>query len=235
MKHKIKLFSVLFFILISFLACKKSQNSPTLIKTKNDIFTLNDFKDRLNELKRYGYQNITKRDMEGILKDLERESVMFQIAKNRGYDKKDEYLSRAKMFEKQNLINSLMRELTQENHPLYVSEEEIKSDYDKNKEYYDKPIQIKVAHILLKDETLAKNILAEIRNGGDFAVLASSYSFDNSNKNNGGELDWFGKDATFVPEFKDAAFALANVGDVSDLVETSFGFHIIKKLDEETS
>lgn len=232
MIRTVKLLYVFLFILTMFLGCKGKQDSPILIKTKNDVFSVEDFKNRLNELKRYGYQDFTEKDMDRILKDIERESIIFQIAKDRGYDKKEDYLSRHKMFEKQTLIGSLMRDLSNENAPLHLSNDEIRAEYDKNKESYEKPIQIKVAHILLKDENIAKNVLTEIKNGGDFAILASSYSFDNSNKNNGGELDWFGKDAAFVPEFKNAAFALVNVGDVSDIIETSFGYHIIKKLDE---
>jgi hypothetical protein len=75
----------------------------------------------------------------------------------------------------------------------------------------------------------AEELLAQLRAGGDFNALAKEFSVDTSNKNQGGDLGWFGR-GMMVKPFEDAAFAL-KPGELSSIVETQFGYHIIK-LDE---
>ena len=72
----------------------------------------------------------------------------------------------------------------------------------------------------------AQRVVAELRDGGDFSLLARRHSDDTGTKERGGDLGWFRR-GRFVPEFERMAFALRQ-GEVSPVVETSFGFHIIK-------
>jgi parvulin-like peptidyl-prolyl isomerase len=122
-----------------------------------------------------------------------------------------------------------------------VTDEEIQAFYDKNKDdesmasiFYTAP-SVKVSHILIKDEehTAAKReetekILAEAKGGADFAELAKTYSEDDGSKESGGDVGEVTNDGSMVQEFQDAALALAKNGDLSDIVETEYGFHIIK-------
>lgn len=85
--------------------------------------------------------------------------------------------------------------------------------------------EVTAGHILVTDEELAQEILVKLRAGGDFAELAKEYSIDGSAAN-GGSLGTFGRGA-MVTEFEEAAFSLAE-GEISDVVATQFGYHIIR-------
>jgi parvulin-like peptidyl-prolyl isomerase len=78
----------------------------------------------------------------------------------------------------------------------------------------------------------AEEVLAKLRAGGDFAALAKENSADPSNKDKGGDLGWFGR-GMMVKPFEDAAFAL-KPGELSGIVETQFGYHIIKLEERRT-
>lgn len=83
-----------------------------------------------------------------------------------------------------------------------------------------------VSHILFTDEEKAKEVLAEIKDGGDFEELMVEHSTDEVSLQNGGEMLF--ERGVFVSEFEEAALKLSEVGDVSDVVETEYGYHIIK-------
>lgn len=88
--------------------------------------------------------------------------------------------------------------------------------------------KIRCAHILVKNETTAKEVLDKLSKGESFAKLAEGYSLDGSRKR-GGDLGFFGRGA-MVREFDSAAFALQK-GQVSGIIKTQFGYHIIKRLE----
>ncbi len=97
--------------------------------------------------------------------------------------------------------------------------------YDENGELFHME-EIKARHILVDEEQLAKDIIKKIDEGEDFAELAMEYSTEPGAQESGGDLGYFSRDVNFVPEFKEAVFAL-EVGQVSEPVKTEFGYHII--------
>ena len=120
-----------------------------------------------------------------------------------------------------------------------VSPDDIKRYYEDNEQQYSTPEQVRASHILLKTEgkddaavkKQAEELLAKAKAGADFAKLASQYSEDEISKAKGGDLDFFPK-GQMVPEFDKAAFSL-KPGEISDLVKSQYGYHIIKVTDRK--
>jgi peptidyl-prolyl cis-trans isomerase D len=120
---------------------------------------------------------------------------------------------------------------------IEVNEEELEQYYQQNLFDYRADEERQAAHILFEsteqDETIAakaEEVLAKIQAGEDFAELAKTFSSDTFSAENGGDLGWFGK-SIMDPAFEDAAFSLANKGDVSAVIKSEFGYHIIKLTD----
>ncbi len=127
---------------------------------------------------------------------------------------------------------------------IKLTDEDMKKYFEENKKNYVQSEKVKASHILIKAEkpedkakamATAKKILAEVKakanNPESFTELAKKYSEDEASKTRGGDVGYFERTeegGKMVKEFTDASFALKNVGDVSDIVESSFGYHIIK-------
>jgi peptidyl-prolyl cis-trans isomerase D len=120
-----------------------------------------------------------------------------------------------------------------------VTPQDIESYYNSNVQQFQTPEQVRASHVLLKTEgkdeaavrKQAEDVLKQAKApGADFAALAKKYSEDEGSKATGGDLDYFPK-GRMVPEFEQAAFAM-QPGQISDLVKSQFGFHIIKVVDK---
>jgi peptidyl-prolyl cis-trans isomerase C len=121
-----------------------------------------------------------------------------------------------------------------------VTDADVKTFYDQNPDKFKRPEQVRASHILFPTEgdtaakqkarAKAETILKEAKGGKDFAALAKQHSSDGS-ASQGGDLGFFDKDR-MVPEFSKVAFAL-QPGQISDIVESQFGYHIIKVTDRK--
>lgn len=120
---------------------------------------------------------------------------------------------------------------------IVVTEEENKSFYETNPQYFKQPEQVKASHILIKVDSKAddaqkaqarekiQKIQQKLKNNEDFAALAKEYS-EGPSKSKGGDLGFFGR-GQMVKPFENAAFIM-KPGEISDIVETQFGYHLIQ-------
>lgn len=190
-----------------------------------------------------GVKNKVKVDKEEL--DAQYTSLMATISQSFGMDE-EAYLKKFDLT-KDGVEKSLEKEAIAAKYideESKVSDKEVEEYYNKNKKDFD---EIKASHILIKNvdengeklddakikenKRVAEDVLKKALEGEDFAALAKKYSEDGSAQT-GGDLGFFGK-GKMVPEFEKAAFSL-NKGEIyPEVVETQFGYHIIKKTDEQ--
>jgi peptidyl-prolyl cis-trans isomerase C len=126
-----------------------------------------------------------------------------------------------------------------------VTDAAAKAFYDENQAQMQQPERAHLRHILIKTEATtppadqqkakekAEGLLKQIKGGGDFAKLAQANSEDPGSKERGGDLSWVARGQGVPPSFEQAAFALQNPNDVSGVVQSEFGFHIIQLLEKQ--
>lgn len=126
------------------------------------------------------------------------------------------------------MTQKLIESLSAENS---VSAADIQAYYDKNKAQFFQKAAKKASHILFKpeDKAAAQKVLAEVQAGGDFAALAKKNSIDTATASKGGDLGW--PTTAYVPEFQ-AALDKLKKGQTSVLVQSPYGWHIIRVTDE---
>ncbi|MFV2048944.1 peptidylprolyl isomerase [Metabacillus litoralis] len=109
---------------------------------------------------------------------------------------------------------------------IEITEEEMRTYFDENKDTFAQTKQVKASHILVEDEETAKEVKEKIDAGEDFTEIAKEYSTDPSTAEAGGDLGFFGE-GSMVAEFEEAAFSM-KVDQISEPVKTEYGYHIIK-------
>jgi peptidyl-prolyl cis-trans isomerase C len=112
-----------------------------------------------------------------------------------------------------------------------ISESDLKKAYDELVTKVPDVEEVSASHILVKDEATARDLIAQLNGGADFAKLAAANSNDPGNKDQGGNLGWFSKQ-DMVPEFSDAAFKIEKGKLGAEPVQTQFGWHVIKVNDK---
>jgi peptidyl-prolyl cis-trans isomerase C len=159
-----------------------------------------------------------------ILNDL-----LSEQGRTKGYDRDPEIVRQIDDLRQRLVVQRVMRDYQEA--PV-LSDEEVKTYYDQNQRLFS-GAQIHAAHILVKDETLAKELRAQLDAAPDkFEELAKTNSVDTATAARGGDLGFFGQ-GRMVAEFERTAFALEKPGDLSAVVQTPFGYHIIKLLERK--
>ncbi len=109
---------------------------------------------------------------------------------------------------------------------IKVNDDEAKAYYEKHKDEFTTPKEVRARHILVKTQKEAEKIYQELKKGADFAQLAKKYSIDKASAQKGGELGFFTQ-GDMVKAFSQVAFSL-KPGEISKPVKTPFGYHIIQ-------
>jgi len=155
--------------------------------------------------------------------------VLVQEAKRREMDDSAEYKAQLDAMEQQLLITMLFNQIIQEMEP---TDEAKHAEYERlkvvNAGMGDKEYQVR--HILVEDEAQAKEIIAQLEGGADFAELAKAHSTDTGSKDRGGDLGWASPER-YVEPFSNAMVNLQKGQRSAVPVKSNFGYHVIEVID----
>lgn len=215
-----------------------SAQDDVLAKIGDREITISDLNKTIGFLDSQKQQMIKQnpRLKEQLLNQIVQSIVLANLAKKAGYDKKADIMDRLQFITDNYLATEYLKGEVVNN--VTVPDNDIKTYYDEHTDEFKIPEMVRTRHILIKVDAgaseeekqkakeKAEDILKKINSGEDFAKLASEFSDDTMTKPKGGDLGFISR-GRLVEPFEDAAFAL-KPGEVSDIVETQFGYHIIK-------
>lgn len=217
-------------------------NDGVVAKIGNEKLKTSAVEERLQETPP-SYQSYlnTEAGRKQFLDLLVRERVVVASAKKAGVKNRAEYKKaladfkkdqarRARDYEENLAMELYIRDLN--GTELNVTEQDVEKYYNDHIAEYKRPVEVMARHILVPTQEEAEKALARVKKGESFAKVAREVSTDPISAERGGEIGPFRK-GDLVPEFEDAAFPL-KVGQVSPIVKTQFGYHIIKKTSEKT-
>jgi len=218
----LSLFFVASFSLALGVVSVEAENSEVLAEVNGTPITQKDMDERLNTLPpqlKARYQTNKKQ----FLQELINQQLLVDEAKDQQIEKDEKLLSVLEKLKTELMVQRLVeREVLEK---INITDEEVRSFYDSNKENFQSQEQVHTYHILLPDEKQAKKVRKRLKKGEDFETLAKEVSVGPSSAR-GGDLGFVQK-GQLVPEFEKAAFEI-KPNEISKVVKTQFGYHVIK-------
>jgi len=227
------LLGILLFLSFFFSGCQKSGEKGL---GKRELVRINGVSISLEEFQ----QMLEKQPLEGKMRLLSEKGtrdflenyvipreVLYQEAKKRGLDKNKEIQAKIEDARRAILIEALLEEGLRGRGE--VSEEEIQRYYKENQTLFVEPQEIKIRHIVVNTEPALKEVVKKLSQGESFEKLASTYNIGNF-KEDGGNLGYIrrGQLASPFAQFEEAAFSLRKRGEISEVINTPYGYHIIR-------
>lgn len=224
---------ILLFLSLLFSSCQRTGEEGL---GEKDLVRINDMSISMEEF----HQMLEKQPLEGKMKLLSEKGtrdflenyvipreVLYQEAKKRGLDKNKEILTKIEDARRAILIEALLEEVLRGK--VEVSEEEIQRYYKENQALFTEPEEIKIRHIVVNSEPALKEVATKLSRGENFEKLASTYNIGNF-KEDGGNLGYIRRGQLAPPfaQFEEAAFSLRKRGEISEVVNTPYGYHIIR-------
>lgn len=166
-----------------------------------------------------------------ILDNLILKRLLWARAREQGLDKDAEVHAQVEAYAQQAAIAALVNR-TAERAGGDIAEPQLKAYYDGHLDEFRTEESVRASHILVESEAEAGRLRKELEEGKDFAAVARAASKDAGSAARGGDLGFFTR-GRMVPEFAEAAFRLQKAGDLSPVVKTQFGYHIIKLTDRK--
>lgn len=211
-------------------AKRPGKKDVALAQIDSTVITVAELEERINNQSPYvraryaGLEN--KRE---FLDNIVKFEILAAEARRQGLDR-DADVQRAM---KQVMIQKLLKQRFEPLKETDITDADVQAYFDSHTEEFNRPPEVRVSMILVKDEATAKKVAGDPRTRGlenlGFRELVSEYSIDQPTKERGGDLRFFDAENRELPrELVDAAFTLINIGDVSPPVKTKNGYAILK-------
>jgi len=233
MTRRLIFFGILLFLSFFFSGCQKSGEKGL---GEKELVRINDVSLSLEEFQ----QMLEKQPLEGKMKLLSEKGtrdflenyvvsreVLYQEAKKKGLDKKKDLLVKIEDARRAILIEALLEDVLRGR--AEVSEEEIQRYYKENSDFFVEPQEVKIRHIVVNSEPALKEVVSKLSEGESFEKLASTHNIGKF-KDNAGDLGYIrrGQLASPFAQFEEAAFSLRKRGEISEVVSTPYGYHILR-------
>ena len=221
---------------------KKDVKGKVLAQVDGERISLEAFEAELDALPEYTRNQLKSKEQK--LKRLDRmveEILLKREAEKRGLGRDEEIQRKVERYRDRLITEELYKRVAQER--ANVTDAEIQKYYDEHRDQFSQKERIRASQVLIlvppnatpeKDaeaKAKAQEALRRAKAGEDFTELAKQYS-EGPTASRGGDLGYFSR-GRMVPEFEDVAFSLTNVGDISDVVKTKFGYHIVQLNDRQ--
>ena len=229
-----KLFLVITFIFLLLFAVSCDKVKPLkekeLVRINDRVITLGEFEREMEQLPTsLKTLMITEKGRKEFLQKLIERELLLQEGVKKGFDKDEEVLSKVEQFKRGLIIEALTEKLCAGKDE--VSDKEVETYYRMNKEQFSLGERVRVRHIMVKTMSEAQEIKGRLHRGEDFIALAKQYSIWPT-KQQGGDLGYITR-GMVDKSFEDAAFSLKRRGEISGIVKTKLGFHIIRLEDRQ--
>jgi peptidyl-prolyl cis-trans isomerase C len=208
---------------------EKGLGGKELVRINNVSISLEEFRQMSEKQPLEGkIRLVSEKGLRGFLENyvITRE-VLYQDAKKKGLDKKKEILARVEDFKRAMVIDALLEEELRGKDE--VSDSEVQKYYQENQDRFTEPREVRIRHIVVNSEPILKEVLMKLSKGEGFEKLASTYNIDKS-REDGGNLGYIrrGQLAPSFAQFEEAVFSLRRKGEVSEVVKTPYGYHLIE-------
>ena len=224
---------IIIFLVFGFSNCQKSGEKglgeKELVRINDASISLEEFQQMLERQPLEGKMRLL--DPKGTRDFLENyvipREVLYQEAKKKGLDKNKELLAKIENVRRAIVLEALLEEGLRGRGE--VSEEDIQKYYKENQALFIEPQEIKIRQIVVNSEPALKEVLTRLSKGESFETLASLYNIGKF-KEDGGDLGYIRRGQLAPPfaQFEEAAFSLKKRGEVSEVVSTPYGFHVIR-------
>ncbi|MCX8068947.1 MAG: peptidyl-prolyl cis-trans isomerase [Thermodesulfovibrionales bacterium] len=224
-----KIWALILVLGLALLGCKKADmSSDYVVKIEYQRYSEKDLKKEFDSLPDMAKHFFVGADgPERFVDELVKREILYLEALQRGIDKKEEFIKKVEEFKKLTMINILLEEeMKKIGNP---TDEELKEFYEKHKDEFTTPTQVRLSQIVVKDDKTAQKVMDKLQKGEDFSKVAQEMSIDKNTAKGGGDMGVF-KKGDLNKDLENIAFRLKK-GEVSNPIPLKDGIHILKVTD----